>query len=136
MSGYRIKLFNSKEYINARVKVYRNLHNGLMSVSHYIKGKGWRLAGHTSDLFLTDCSFVVHEGGRQRVLAEKRKNVHAYVTGIVKESFEDSVEFGKFGLVTYNPYYCDSFLFKKSKKPITFAKYCLIQQCKVFALVE
>lgn len=132
MSGYEIKYFDSKKYFNEKVRVYRNLHNGLLSVQFYQKGKGWRLAGHTADLILFDCSFCVNETQRQRVIKKQKKEVHAYVIGEVKDFFDFSVDFRKFSLVTYNPYCHSSFIIKESKTPVTFAKYCLIQQCKVF----
>lgn len=66
-----------------RVKVYRNLHRNCYSVvcmesGHPMKG---RVIAHVSDLMLAQAEFRVSEAGRQRVLREKRKNVHAYVIG-------------------------------------------------------
>jgi hypothetical protein len=70
----------SFELIGERVRVYRNLANGLLSVQSKIKGS-WKVAGHAESLLLYDVDFKVSEKGRQRVITHKRKNVHAFVYG-------------------------------------------------------
>lgn len=82
-----------------RVQVYRNLHTGTWSVR-----QGGIVIDHPLELMLRDCRFVVQPAGRARVLREKRKNVHAYVSGYVvdsscaKEFLYDVCE------ARYNPY--------------------------------
>jgi hypothetical protein len=61
--------------------VYFNLHSGLWSVKAldgFLKGK---VVGHAERIRLKDCEFKVSEAGRQRVLRERCKNVHAGVVG-------------------------------------------------------
>ena len=61
------------------VSVYRNLRDKkhpLYSVMH----RG-RVIARVRRILLTDCVFKVREGGRQRVLRDKVKNFHAFVTG-------------------------------------------------------
>lgn len=88
-----------------RVRVYFNLHKRLFSVQE--KGeKGWRVIGHTNNITLKDVRFKVNEAGRQRVLKEKRKNVHAYVEGYVSH---DSFDCKSPMRVKYNPYRAGSF---------------------------
>ncbi len=97
-----------------RVKVYRNLKHGrnappLYSVQH--KGK---VIARVHQLLLSNATFHVNENGRQRVLREKRKNVHAYVIG------DWTDELGAFGIdetgpnlparITYNPYLAGTFV--------------------------
>jgi hypothetical protein len=65
-----------------RVRVYRNLTRKCLSVQLRQPGKGWRVAYHCNAIDLFNVVFTVHQAGRERVLREKRKNVHAYVTGI------------------------------------------------------
>jgi len=60
-----------------RVEVYRNLRNGLMSVREC----GGRVLTHEHDVFIRGARFVVGPMGRERVLREGQKNVHAYVRG-------------------------------------------------------
>jgi hypothetical protein len=76
-----------------------------------------KVIGHYSQLFLQQCTFHVSERGRQRVLRERRKNVHAVVRGSMlswqaHERVEQDMLTGGLGVpwdcpgetVTYNPY--------------------------------
>lgn len=63
------------------VQVYRNLHNDMWSIRDFNTGL---VLGHALAVTLTDAKFVVREAGRQRVLQEQRKNVHAFVEGVLK----------------------------------------------------
>ena len=91
-----------------RVKVYRTLRHGRKTRPLYsIMHKG-RVIARVHQVLLTNVTFVVRESGRQRVLREKRKNVHAFVEGYLTD------EMGAFGIdasgpdfpipVSYNPY--------------------------------
>lgn len=82
------------------VRVYRNLHTGLWSV------KQDRVAFHTNIIYLKNVKFLVNERLRQRVILEKRKNVHAFVSGNICAPAEHyDVNHGGLGdAVTYNPY--------------------------------
>ena len=97
--------------MTGRVQIYWNSHKRLWSVR-----QNRRVVLHAENLLLSDCRFVVNERGRQRVLREKRKNVHAYVEGTL----------AAFGLglhtairVTYNPYQDSAFV--SMGEPITTA---------------
>jgi hypothetical protein len=105
-----------------KVKVYFNLHKKLFSVVDCSTGK---VVDHRYGLSLNDAEFRVQQGGRQRVLREKRKNVHAYILGDLDLSYAipECVE------VTYNPYKYDSFVSKEDEQPIRKAT-------KVFLKVE
>lgn len=63
-----------------RVQVYRNLNNGLISIQDLSTGL---VLGHAYAVDLEEATFIVREAGRQQVLKEKRKNVHAFVRGKV-----------------------------------------------------
>lgn len=84
-----------------QVKVYRNLHKKCLSVWH----AGYVVA-HVDSITLDGVLFKVNEAGRQRVLREKKKNVHAFVTGTVT-----GVNAPPRGAVpvSYNPYKGASF---------------------------
>lgn len=103
-----------------RVRVYFNLHNRLFSVQH----KG-RVVAHVPEVSLEDVSFKVNESGRQRVLDEKRKNVHAFVEGTFNNKPEGA-ELLPQG-VAYNPYKYDSFVRSHDKSPITSAKAAVLR---------
>ena len=100
------------------VEVYRNLHKNCWSIRQ--RGK---VVLHTDYIVLKDCNFVVHEKGRQKVLATKRKNVHAFVRGYVihpsQSAFhQENVEYTD---LTYNPYKMDSF--QSDGKPVKSADF-------------
>lgn len=70
---------------------------------------------HRKRLLISGATFVVREAGRQRVLRERRKNVHAFVVGLLVDGR------GIFGIdantkkdlpvhVHYNPYRAGVFL--------------------------
>ena len=59
-----------------KVSVYRNLHNGLLS----IKQRGL-VIGHIEAITLTQVKFKVSLKGHARVIEMKKKNVHALATG-------------------------------------------------------
>jgi hypothetical protein len=86
-----------------KVKVYFNLHKKLFSVQD---AKTGLVIGHTEAINLLDCTFKVSEAGRQRVLKEQKKNVHAFVIGhYVTDQEGQEQEQAK-----YNPYKYSSFV--------------------------
>jgi hypothetical protein len=108
------------------VQVYFNLHTRLFSVRQD------KVVCHTDYICLSDVEFKVSQRGRERVLREKRKNVHAYVTGhLVSPDVVNKNTVGQAWLnVTYNPYKFKSFVFevldkfkKNYYKPLTSARY-------------
>ena len=92
------------------VKIYKNLHNGLFS----IKQSGV-IVGHIDKICLTDVKFKVSEAGRQRVIKEKQKNVHAFVVGVVKV-FSPLTKTNASRVISYNPYKFSYFYFKDNEE--------------------
>ena len=99
----------------AHVRVYRNLHNGKLSVQHYLPGRGWRVAHHADDVVLANVTFTVSEAGRARCLREKKKNVHAFIIG---DEAPVAVVDRDENRVSYNPYRAGEFLLKLSGAPV------------------
>lgn len=64
------------------VQVYRNLHNGRWSVR---SAKTGLVLAHADEIILIDAMFKVNEKGRQKVIEEQCKNVHAFCQGFVVE---------------------------------------------------
>ena len=62
-----------------KVKVYYNLHKKCYSIVSLEKENYGRVIKHENYVPLTNAQFKVSEKGRQRVLREQKKNVHAYV---------------------------------------------------------
>ncbi len=80
-------------------------------------------------LVLTDVHFKVSEAGRQRVIRDKRKNVHAFAVGIISTTPLG----GLTGLVCvgYNPYKAGHFIRKDTGEAIAGCKHLLltVKQC-------
>lgn len=96
----------SSKFIGTRVRVYRNLRNGLMSVQSKIGGS-WLVVGHVESLLLYDAEFKVSQVGRQKVIDHNRKNVHAYVYGELADINTDVTLPTK---AMYNPYKYQTFV--------------------------
>tara|TARA_B100000900_G_scaffold154625_1_gene131296 strand:- start:303 stop:671 length:369 start_codon:yes stop_codon:yes gene_type:complete len=89
---------------------------------------------HTDKVHIDNPEFVVRQGGRQRVLKERKKNVHAFVRGNIThfsdymcvEQDDGTVEYVKkcptLDNVMYNPYKYDSFVKVMDKTPVRKAK--------------
>lgn len=79
------------------VRVYFNLHKHCYSVQDRKTG---RVIAHVDSINIFDAKFVVRENGRQKVLREKQKNVHAFVVGIWEKNPCKKLK----TRVRYNPY--------------------------------
>ena len=119
--------------IGKRVEVYWNLHKKIWSVRH--KGK---VLGHNELVIIGNPEFAVQPAGRERVLREKRKNVHAFVRGELLPSpvCVSHPLFLPAGWVevTYNPYKYSTFVEKTTKKPIHNADKAILVEKKAWAL--
>lgn len=109
-----------------RVRVYFNLHKKVFSVQDK---KTRKVIGHTEHIILENVKFIVSESGRQRVLREKKKNVHAFVEGDV---LENGIFDMKYSNVTYNPYRDSTFMYSGKNTwdyeiPARSAKRCYMQ---------
>lgn len=93
------------------VEVYRNLNAKAPGYTYSVRQRG-KVVAHVTQLALSDCTFVVQPGGRERVRREKRKNVHAYIRGMVTDSAERGAR------ITYDPYQHDTFVLKDSGRPV------------------
>jgi len=117
-----------------QVLVYRNLHNGKLSIKD---PKTSLVLGHAMSVDLYNVTFIVNEAGRQRVLRDKKKNVHAYVRGDIGDvdgfkSFKDrnlyvSPKYHPYlhqpqntycCTVRYNPYQHAHFVDSKTDMPV------------------
>ena len=96
-----------------RVEVYFNLHKRVFSVRSCKTG---RVIHHAKDVHIVNPKFVVREGGRQRVLRERKKNVHAFVRGNLTV-FKDRPS-RLADTIGYNPYKYDSFVNVTDEEPV------------------
>lgn len=92
------------------VKVYRNITKQCYSVM-----RDGHVVAHVDSIVLKNVLFQVSQRGRDRVLRERRKNVHAFIVGQV--SMDEALDKGT--PVRYNPYVAASFI--TNDKPIHYA---------------
>ena len=90
-----------------RVRVYYNLHKKCFSIQDYKTGL---VTKHTNQLDLSNALFVVRKSGNERVKSEGKKNVHAFVNGIVNDKSSDTKNWYE---VRYNPYEMDYFHYER-----------------------
>jgi hypothetical protein len=108
-----------------RVRLYRNLKIrdqrawSLMAMEGARKGK---VIDIVDGAVLEDVSFVVSEPGRQRVIRDRAKNVHAFVDGeLIKSSPLYSGKASKAGTpvrITYDPYTMKQFVRIDCMQPV------------------
>lgn len=106
-------------------RVYFNLHKRRLSIQEKrINASGklvWKVVRHAKMIILKDATFKVYESGRQRVIKEKKKNVHAFITGyqistLIQEDMQRAF---------YNPYKYSSFV-NENEEPIHSASLALV----------
>jgi len=110
-----------------RVQIYYNLHKKCLSVRH--KGK---VIKHADSVLLEDVKFRVQPAGRAKVLREKRKNVHAYLSGELAEGVSKDTEWLP-KRVSYNPYKYETFV-DRAGNPVFEAETVLVKGKEIFAI--
>ena len=113
-----------------KVFVYKNLHKDCWSIK-----QGGLVKAHALYLTLYETHFVVNKKGRDRVLREKRKNVHAGICGYIShpEPSYATWDDGEVDLIeiTYDPYKYRSFVNVSNGKPVWFSPYVKMNPSKV-----
>lgn len=92
-----------------RVFVYYNLHRKMWSMKALQGPSRGRVIDHATVVSLVNVEYRVSEAGRQRVIRERKKYVHAGVVGTVIPT-KDTVSYAFEGAVRYNPYEGPNFL--------------------------
>ncbi|QIW88623.1 hypothetical protein P59_254 [Bacillus phage P59] len=121
MLGYKeraIALGKSEVYFNLHKHVFSMVQDGLVVL-------------HSESVVLTEATFKVSEAGRQRVLREGRKNVHAKVHGNFQGTWDGDIPEG-FRRAHYNPYDFDSFVDRETLEPLTEAAEVILQDKKIW----
>lgn len=117
-----------------KVFVYKNLHKDCWSIK-----QGGLVKVHTTHLDLYQCDFRVNRKGREKVLREKRKNVHAGIRGYItppEPSYKtwDDIGWWEMSPVTYNPYKNKSFIEQRNGEPRWFANFVKLYPAEVRAI--
>lgn len=101
-----------------RVFVYYNLHKKLWSIRALEGEMRGRVVDHSEYVVLNNPVGRVSEAGRQRVIRDKHKNVHAGLVGTLEH---DAVFMPPAREITYNPYKYTSFVYKDTGEAFTTA---------------
>ncbi len=113
-----------------KVFVYFNLHKKVFSVRALEGDKKGLVIAHREYVMLENVTFKVSEAGRQRVLRERKKNVHA---GAVGQWRDDVAVLQGDVAVTYNPYRFSSFVNKETEEPVYTARRAVLQNKRIQA---
>ena len=103
------------------VRVFRNLTHGCYSIL-----QNGKLKASARQVLLSDVEFTVRESGRQRMLKENTRNVHAFAVGQLidyvhaQDSRELELIVGR--TVTYNPRQRGVFYDEQTLAPVTSAE--------------
>ncbi|ASZ75249.1 hypothetical protein PBI_MISSWHITE_83 [Mycobacterium phage MissWhite] len=99
-----------------KVFVYFNLHRKMWSVRALEGPKKGRVVLRTHYIVLRDVTGKVSEAGRQRVLREGRKNVHAGLVG-QWEAGDIATLTADTRQITYNPRKYETFVYTDDESP-------------------
>ena len=107
-----------------RNRVYFNVREKNLSVLDYKTNK---VIKKVTQAYLTNALFVVRKSGQKRVREEGRKNVHAFVNGIIQPKLDDAMPQHEVCRVRYDPYTMDCFHYERNVngKP----KWLPVSQC-------
>ena len=132
-----------------RCFIYYNLHKHCLSVRALSGPDKGRVIAHANALLLESAIFRVSEAGRQRVLRERSKNVHAGMVGELtmyaklddapdaklQQLYASAIAL-QVPVITYNPYQDASFVVLPERVPIQTASRVLAVGKQVFALPD
>jgi len=121
MLGYKNRIVEQ-----GKSKVYFNLHKLVFSVQQKNL-----VVLHTAGVKLTEVKFQVRESGRQKVLQEKKKNVHAFVNGTFNHTLTEA-DTSEYREATYNPYKYSSFVDKETEQPLHTASEVILLNKKIY----
>ena len=104
--------------------VYRNLHKGCYSIKALEGEHKGKVVGWNKRVLLCDVTQKISEAGRQRVLRDKQKNIHAGIVGYysTKEIQYNHNE----KEIYYNPYKVEKFVYKDTLDVFENARWCLL----------
>ena len=128
-----------------QVFIYRNLTKKCWSIRAQSGSQRGKVIYHALSWTLRDAKFNVSQAGRNRVLEERRKNVHAGVsgellswkglTGICEDGniWTPFIEGLQVDGITYNPYKWNTFVTTSTFSPVLYAKLVKADGSQVFA---
>jgi hypothetical protein len=117
-----------------KVFVYYNLQRRVFSIRALEGPDKGRVVSHQAEVTLRDVTFKVSQAGRQRVLRERQKNVHAGVVGYWTGHVDPAVVDQAVVAVTYNPYKYQSFVYCDNQQAIATAAAARLVNRQIFVL--
>jgi hypothetical protein len=111
-----------------RVDVYRNLNTGNYSIRC---SKTKLVLAHASTVQLKECTCYVQQSGREKTIREKRKRVHAWVSGLFL-SAEKPMSATLTREIFYNPYTTDTFI-DSEKSVVTQLDFAHFEKDRVYS---
>ena len=115
--------------MSIKVFVYFNLHKKCWSLKALEGENKGRVIAHEDFVTLVEATPKVSEAGRQRVLKEKRKNVHAGIVGYwdkqTADMYMENLDLDPWD-ITYNPYKYKTFVYSDIKMPFKSAPVVLM----------
>lgn len=116
--------------IGQRVKVYRNLNNGMIGVRCAATNK---VIGYCNTIILSECATKVQVGTRNTIVkklnetGKREKNVHAFIIGTIVSVDIPIRMNGIDGIcVSYNPYKADHFYNVDTAEKFVSASHCYL----------
>lgn len=95
--------------------------------------KTGKVEHRSNSAVLSNTALKVSEAGRQRVLRERQKNVHAGVEGNLLQLNTEGYNTDSMTELTYNPYRFDSFVVKATGEPVKTASLIVLKDNRIFA---
>ncbi|AFL47892.1 hypothetical protein FLUX_84 [Mycobacterium phage Flux] len=115
-----------------RVFVYFNLHKHMWSVKALEGPDKGRVITRSHYVILRNVTGKVSEAGRQRVLREGKKNVHAGLVGELVQGEAVDLDVNA-RLVTYNPRKYSTFVYADDETPFAGADLAVMTHKRVYA---
>lgn len=113
----------------AKYYIYRNLHKNMFSIQYKQK-----VIDRNNFQIIKEVKFVISKKGQDRVRKEKRKNVHAKISGFLVS--KDDFDLSKFDLIElyYNPYIHNNFIIRNSNINIFATEFVLAKDNRIYKL--
>ena len=100
--------------LGQRVRCHKNLHRGDWSIT--FKGK---VVAHMPEIVLANVTFKIRETARQRVIAKRCREVHAWAEGEIALAPAR----GAPTPISYNPYHDATFVARETGEPVLACKF-------------
>lgn len=128
MQGGILNQENGLLPIGRSVLVAYHLHKKCLSIRDR---KSRRVITYRNHIALQNVTFIVHQRGRERVLMEQRKNVHAFIAGKIVQS-EDLPSLLEWRVAYYNPYLTREFIDKETLIPLLSADWVICSDKMIY----